>query len=488
MPHIHPLAVGIDPALLTWRQEILYTLRTLLRLAGLAYHFYPAEGDQQRNFDLYYGHPREGFSASVFIPACGLSYAEVQQLEPVRIYRCNDLPYLSFAEIERFATLSENGMFRFEDDILFASYWLLVGAREASYPRGRLDDLRLEGGFFLENSLPALPLVSIYGDWLRKYFQGLGVQPLDFPWRRREGEAAFVLSHDVDYPQIIRSIEAIRLLGTRGLRGLGSAYSVLGGTNHFWKFTDWVDLAAEYGAAPTFYFMARQGSLLQYATGTPDSFYDIASDEFRALFEFLQERGCEIGLHASYHAHRQPGQIQKEAEKLAAIADTSIAGNRHHYWHLDPGAAHETLALAERAGLTYDSSLAFEYYPGFRRGICHPFRPFHPGERRELALVELPPAWMDDHFDRRLSVNRIESPEAYALGLVEAARTTGGVIVLDYHVRGMNEDFFPRYGRWLRQFLRERVDGTAPFYTAQALVEMYLEYENRLETYSFSEL
>lgn len=488
MPSPRPVTVGVDPALLEWREEILYTLRTLLRTAGLPYHFYPAGDDPQRKFDLYYGFPQEENSASVIIPACGLSYTETRQLEPDRLYNSNELPYLSFAENEGFATQFQNGTYQLEDDIIFASYWLLIGARETSYARGRKDDLRLEDGFFLENSLPALPLVSRYGDWLRKHFRKLGFQPLDFPWRRWEGETAFVLSHDVDYPQIIRSIEVLRLLGQRGVKGLRSAYSVLLGKNHFWKFTEWVNLAAEYSAAPTFYFMARQGSLLQYARGNPDSFYDISSQEFRRLFDLLKDSGCEIGMHASYHAYRQPDQIRIEKERLETITGAPVAGNRHHYWHLDPAAPHETLALAEQAGLLYDSSLAFEYYPGFRRGICHPFRPFHPGERRELDLVELPPAWMDDHFDRRLSVNRIDSPEAYAHGLVESARSTGGVIVLDYHVRGMNQDIFPRYGRWLRQFLDERVDGTEPFYTAQALAEMYLEYENRLETNSFSEL
>jgi hypothetical protein len=264
--------------------------------------------------------------------------------------------------------------------------------------------------------------------------------------------------------------------------------SVIRGKNHFWKFSDWNALAAEYDSAPTFFFMARRGSLLQYALGTPDAFYDISSDEFRVLFDSLRENGSEIGLHASYLSHRTQDQIRKEKEKLEEAAGVKVYGNRHHYWHLDPAAPHETLALAEKAGLVYDTSLAFEYYPGFRRGICHPFRPFHPGERRELDLVELPPAWMDDHFDNRLLVNKIQEPENYAQGLVDSARTTGGTIILDYHLRGMNEDFFPRYGNWIRPFLQNCVSGHERFFTARDLAKMYLEYEKVLDTHSSNHL
>src|SRR5436305_1810711 len=139
---------------------------------------------------------------------------------------------------------------------------------------------------------------------------------------------------------------------------------------------------------------------------------------FCCLFGQLADEGCEVGLHPSYHAYRSLAQLQSEKEALEKVAGVSVKGNRHHYWHLDPRSPADTLRLHERAGLLYDSSLAFDFYPGFRRGVCHPFRIFHPGERRELNLVELPPAWMDDHFDRRLIQNGVTDPNAHARQLV----------------------------------------------------------------------
>jgi ribosomal protein S18 acetylase RimI-like enzyme len=227
--------------------------------------------------------------------------------------------------------------------------------------------------------------------------------------------------------------------------------------------------------------MARRGSLLQYANGTPDAFYDIGAPEFRRLFAWLREEECEIGLHASYNAWRSAQQIRHEKQALEEVAGIAVEGNRHHYWHLNPRAPHETLRLHEQAGMCYDSSLGFEFYPGFRRGICHPFRVFDPGERRELNLVELPPTWMDDHFDRRLAQNQIADPTGCARGLLDTARNLGGMVVIDYHARGMNGDFYPRYGPWLRNFAQKHLDSTLRFRTPRDIVREYVEFERALE-------
>ena len=163
---------------------------------------------------------------------------------------------------------------------------------------------------------------------------------------------------------------------------------------------------------------------------------------------------------------------------------TPVPGNRHHYFHLDPDDPNETLRRHEQAGFLYDSSVIFEAYPGFRRGICHPFHPFHAGERRELRLVEVPPSLMDDHFGRRLANNRVSSPDACALELLDVARATGGAVTIDYHPRGMNADFYPQYGQWLVQFLSNHADESLSFPAPGELAQGYLAYEAELDSSS----
>jgi FemAB-related protein (PEP-CTERM system-associated) len=480
-----PIKVGLDPSLAPWSAEVKYVFRTLFRIAGYPCEFtWSGERNNGNSVDIYYGMRSANLTAPISIESCGIDLTERSRLVPTGMREQDGLAFLDFAEKRNGAYhLSKEGL-RFSNDIISACYWLLTGVPESDYARDRWDNLHLKGTFFLENALAARPLVSIYGFMLRKHLAQLGYAPLVPPWITPEANAAFVLSHDVDYPQMIRWIECLRLLRKRGLKSFSSISGVLRGTNNFWKFSDWVEFEKRLGVRPSFYFMARQGSLLQFAMGTPDGFYDVRAPEFRQLFRYLKDEDCEIGLHASYHAYRSVEQLRREKEVLEEAAGVAVEGNRHHYWHLDPAAPHETLLKHEQAGFLYDSSLALEFYPGFRRGICHPFRVFHQVERRELKIVELPPAWMDDHFDRRLLYNEIADPDAYASDLVKAAQASNGVIVVDYHPRGMNSDFYPRYGPWLVKFIENCLDSSICFQTPSQIVRKYAEYESLLTSHS----
>jgi FemAB-related protein (PEP-CTERM system-associated) len=485
MIQLKPLRIGLHRSLSPWSTEIKYVFRTLLRIAGLPYQFLWADStNKDENYDICYAPRGESVSAEIKIFASGRSFAEMVALEPMGLVSDHGIEFLIFSKGQEGKLVHDAGCLVIENDIIFSCYWLLTGAFEPRYRCDRLDNLDLDGSFFLNNELNSKPLVSIYGNLLRQHFEQRGWETLRFPWAPSNIGVAFVLSHDVDYPEIIRSIECLRLLANRGIGGLRSVADVLTGKSHFWKFADWVDFEKEIGTRPAFYFMARQGSLLQYAMGTPDGFYDIRSRKFQELFTYLKNEGCEIGLHASYRCNENPEKLKNEKLVLEEAAATEVYGNRHHYWHLDPAAPHETLQFHEKAGFLYDSSLGFEFYPGFRRGICHPFRVFHPDLRRELQVIQLPPTWMDDHFDRRLGKNGIRDSQAHAKRLAGIAEATGGVVTVDYHARGMNDDFYPRYGAFLREFLRTYATGSVKFQTPKATALQYLEYETKLEALS----
>jgi hypothetical protein len=475
--------VAIHPALEESGPEVAYVLRTLLRLAGVGWEMYRDESGD--GADIYYGPGPLPANAALAVAGNGRALRSADGADPVAVRENAGRPTLDFGEAGGGAEV--DGGLRFDADIVFASYWLLTGAREHTFARDRWDNLEVAGSALASCRLLERPLVSVYAALLRQVLEARGFAPRPLPWTTGGTRAALALTHDVDYPQILRAIETVRLLRERGPRAARLIADVWRGRSHFWHFPAWVELAAGLGGAPAFYFMARRGSLAEYELGTPDAFYDIASKPFRELFGELTGAGAEIGLHASYHAHRGSERIRAEKQRLEELAGVDVAGNRHHYWHLDPADPAGTLRHHERAGMMYDSSLAFEFHPGFRRGTCHPYRPFHPGERRELSLVELPPTWMDDHFDRRLVKNGIVDPVAAADTLLGAVRSTGGVAVLDYHVRGMNEDFFPRYGRWLREYLEGVGTSDLVCITPREMTLRYREYERSIEEASLDQ-
>jgi hypothetical protein len=336
----------------------------------------------------------------------------------------------------------------------------------------------------VRDGLLSRPVVSLVAALLRRWLDPSGTRATPWAWEQGATQLAFAFSHDVDYPELIRPIEVLRVLRDRGWRGAPLAARVATGASHFWTFREWLWLTRRLGTRPCFYFMARQGSLLQYAMGTPDDFYDVRTPRFQRLFTELRDSGCEIGLHASYHAHRSTDTLRREVQRIAEAAGVDCAGNRHHYWHLDPDDPNETLRRHAEAGLRYDSSLGLEYYPGFRRGICHPFRVFHAGRRAPLDIVQLPPAWMDDHFDRRRTRNGITDPDAAARRLVDAARATHGIVVVDYHSRGMNADFYPRYGPWLTAFVERHLETGVRGMTPREIHDAFLARETALDAMS----
>ncbi|HEY7568539.1 MAG TPA: polysaccharide deacetylase family protein [Gemmatimonadaceae bacterium] len=465
-----PLRVALDKTVSHSRAEIVYVLSTLLDIAGYAAHFsWAPENDasSEHPVDIYYG-PRTTFPAHLTIGSVPWAFASAPEREASSARTAGDIDHLDFAG----AGASAGSGHRFENDVVFASYWLLTGARETTWPRSRWDDLRGEGSVLVSRGLLRRAPVSRYGMHIRRRFESLGIEPLPWPWETSPATAAVSFTHDVDYPQIIRWIEVPRTL----LRGKPRhAWGIARGTQHFWRFGDWVEFERRFGARPTFFFMARRGSLRRFATGTPDAFYDVRDREFSELFTELKDAGAEIGLHASFHAFRSADMLRNERERIESVAQVKVTGNRHHYWHLDPEDPNETLRHHELAGFTYDSSLGLEYYPGWRRGICHPFRPFHPGQRRAVDTVQVPPAWMDDHFDRRRSVNDISDPDGTAKELLDTARTLAGTCVVDYHARGMNADFYPRYGPWLARFAEREMTRGVHFATAAELADAYRE-------------
>ncbi len=436
-PSVVSICVG-EP-LLRWLPEVRYTLDTVLAIAGYATRW--VRGDALQGVDIFYGPANAGTARHITIPWSGRAFDAAADEEPTGWVLHDGLPVLGFAGEQITPPVVVDGCMRHGTDAVYAAFWSLSGARECHYPRDRVDNLSLEGSFLRTSDLAGRPWVSLWAAALRERLEAAGLPSLRFS----DDKSGIALSHDVDYPEIVRGIEL--------LRRPRLARQILSASDPFWCFDQWCELSSTLGSASTFYFMARRGSLVRYATGDPDAFYEVDSPRYRSLIAGLLERGCEIGLHASFRSSDEPGRFAEEKARIESVVGAPIAGNRQHYWRLRPTAPHDTLDALARAGFTYDSSLAFERMPGFRRGTCHPFQPWHPGRREAVDLIEIPPAWMDDHYDGRLADTGIESPETHARQLLEDVHDSGGVAVLDYHVRGMNEAFFPRWGRWLRGFL-----------------------------------
>lgn len=347
-------------------------------------------------------------------------------------------------------------------DVLFDLFWFLTGQEERTWPQDPHGFYTLPAPWLESQALEQAPVSAIVEGLGALLRQGGVGQPLPrWPHGKR---AALALTHDVDYPEVIRWLEPLRILLRQGLRGVAPAWDVLSGRRNHWAFADWMAFEERYGVRSAFYFVARQGSLIEYARGLPDPFYDVTSPRFRALFRTLIEGGWEVSMHASYLAYASRERFAAEKRRLEEAAGAPIFGNRHHYWHMNPADPEETLQLHAEVGLLYDTSLTHDRYLGWRRGSATPFFPLAQKSGREIDVVQLPVAWMDAQLMQRRDWAQARRETAVA-ALVDRTATYGGLFVANVHDYVFDERLFPGWRAALRAAL-DRILARGDFWTA----------------------
>ncbi len=375
----------------------------------------------------------------------------------------------------------EDGRFRLERDIIFDLFWFLTGQEERCWPQDVHGFYTLPKFWQMERVLeqaPASAIIEKFGALLK---QAGFDEPLPrWPQGRR---AAAAITHDVDYPEVIRWLEPLRIVQRQGLSGVSAAWQVLTGRRDHWAFPRWMELETNYGIRSAFYFVARQGSLLEYARGTPDPFYDVTAPRFRELFRTLIDGGWEVGMHASYLAYAAQERFAAEKQRLEEAAGTAVMGNRHHYWHMNPANPDETLQMHADIGLLYDTSLTHDRYLGWRRGSTVPFYPFTTHSvathsSREIGAVQLPVAWMDAQLSQRADLSQPQREER-VIALVDHVAAQRGLFVANVHDYVFDEALFPGWLATLRAAL-ERITARGDFWMATP-VEIAAHWRQRYQ-------
>lgn len=337
-----------------------------------------------------------------------------------------------------------------ERDVIFEMFWLLTGQDEPAWPRDRHGFMDLSSA----TTDRCNSFIDATASEHARRFAGdvrrvTGIAPL--PRWPNDKVAAACASHDVDYPEVVRWFEPFRLLWRKGARRWRRALDVATGRRSHWQFDNWMELERSLGLRSAFYFTPPRGSLARYALGTPDPFYDITRPQFRRLFERLLSDGFEVGLHASYRACEQADRVMDEKRALESASGCDVAGGRHHYWRLLPGDPAHTLRQHERAGLSYDASLAFDRRVGWRRASTWPFFPFDATLNRDLTTLQLPTGWMDAQLFDNASLGAEDDRQSVLRGLCETVARQGGCLLTDVHEYVYDDVLFPGWADAYRQ-------------------------------------
>lgn len=371
----------------------------------------------------------------------GVDQSNVSELRP-RLYIPYDPTCIIRPESEMGQGQSGRDDPQIDFDIISAIGALLTDAPNHNRPRSAYDKhgrLRAHASFQAEAGILQNPIVNHYVDYFRNVLQKR------FGFRARElwphGKcAAIALSHDVDAPDkyaILRGPMFFKnenhkeyiLSQAKRSRALFQRF-LDRSRDDFWLFDNIIDAESRLGLSSTFFF-ASVNMFSRYASSC-DVAYDISTPRFRDTFSKLCERNFEIGLHASYNAFKKSGRLSAEKSLLEDRTECNITGVRRHYWRLGEN-AQNALKEDETTGFTYDSSLAFNDDPGFRRSVALPYHVWSESEKRALRTWQAPMFLMDGNLFYHS--DDVSTAVGKALHLVSTIKDARGMGVIDWHVR-----------------------------------------------------
>ena len=195
-------------------------------------------------------------------------------------------------------------------------------------------------------------------------------------------------------------------------------------------------LAQNYGYEDVaFFFMVDQ-------YGEFGSYYDIDSNVAGQIIENLQKQGFDVGIHPGYYTYNNLAKLKEEKLRMDAVLGKKRYGGRQHYLRFQ---VPSTWGYWEEIGLTYDSSLGYADYEGFRGGTCHPFMLFDIDKDIELNVEEFPLIVMDGVLKdyRKLT---LEQALENVIKLAQRCKNVEGTFTLLWHNTSLLDSWAP----WLK--------------------------------------
>lgn len=237
---------------------------------------------------------------------------------------------------------------------------------------------------------------------------------------------AVCLTHDIDdiYPPIhhraLASIYHLRKWDMGGLRREIFWKKDREGSYSYRNFREIMQIEDRYGAKSSFYVLATDRNI------QPSRLYDVEVLE-RELGQ-IADAGWEVGLHGGYYSYDSAEAIRKEKQRLEKVLGRSVYGYRNHWLCIKVPDTWQHLAAA---GFRYDSTVGYNDVPGFRNGMCYPFKPFNINSGSEIDIVEIPLAIMDCSLLG--SYKSLSGAWETAKRLIDTVARYNGVITILWH-------------------------------------------------------
>jgi len=264
--------------------EVKYVFKTICLTIGIPWHF--LNSLEEDNIDIYYG-ANKTIKAGLRINANLKKDVQINRQPELIVSK--DIVFFNFLKDFKIYCIEElnEGEIVINNDLIYTIFYLITGKDEVNISRNRWDQHDVLQSFLHQNNLLHLPVFNTYTAIIETFF----LNKYEFIPKWKDGKkAALALSHDTDYPEMIKSIEILRyVLKNKGKSKIKTIFDIVNGKNNFWKFDDYMRLEKKYGAKSAFYFCSFKGSLPRFFFIAPDTFYNIKKRkaEFKLQMQLL---------------------------------------------------------------------------------------------------------------------------------------------------------------------------------------------------------
>jgi hypothetical protein len=317
-------------------------------------------------------------------------------------------------------------------DIFAASFYLLsryeeyLPFKEDRYGRFEADQsLAFRNGFLSE------PVIN---QWAAKFAGVLSEKYRGFALGKKKFQ--YLSTIDIDnawaylHKGLVRTAGAfLKSLLRIDLQDFRQRLRVLSGAGEdpYFVFDYLKEQERKYGFDSVYFFLyARYGRYDRNIPLRKEAFRNLIIDKYRS---------SRVGIHPSYRSGRDSSVLKREIRTFSSLLGTPVKKSRQHFLVVR---FPETFRRIINEGIEEDYSLGYGSAPGFRAGICTPFRFYDlPGEK-ETDLTLVPFTVMDVTLNEYMKLNPDKAIDKIR-ELVFKVKNVNGTFVSLWHNESLSE-------------------------------------------------
>ena len=179
--------------------------------------------------------------------------------------------------------------------------------------------------------------------------------------------------------------------------------------------------------------------------GLNDKNVPVNNDRFQTLIKSLADYSL-VGIHPSYASNKNPALLANEIGRLSSVVRAEITSSRQHFLMLSFPDTYRNLINLD---ITDDYSMGFAGQPGFRAGICTPFKWYDLESEVSTELTIHPFAMMEGTLRDYLHLESSEAM-AYIRPLIDQVMAVNGTFISLWHNESFSDE--KRWNGWINVY------------------------------------